>query len=74
MSAYETIAAGDTVTVEETRGMAAASPVTRTVTGVVALDDEGTPRVDGVPVWRDEDGYLPFGVLLISHTPNQEDA
>lgn len=59
------ITEGATVTVEQTRGMATGNPVTRTVTGVVYLDDEGVLRVDSVPLWRDEEGYLPDGVVLI---------
>lgn len=60
------ITEGATVTVEHTRGQATPNPTTRTVTGVVYLDDEGVPRVDGVPLWRDEEGYLPAGVVLVS--------
>lgn len=63
------IVEGATVTVEHTRGQATPDPRTRTVTGVVYRDDEGVLRVDSVPLERDEDGYLPSGVVLVSITP-----
>lgn len=63
------IVEGATVTVEHTRGQATPEPRTRTVTGVVYRDDEGVLRVDSVPLERDEDGYLPSGVVLVSITP-----
>lgn len=64
----EDITAGDTVTVEHTRGQATPTPVTETVAGTVYRDDEGTLRVENVNLTRDARGYFPRGVVLISHT------
>lgn len=61
-----TIRPGDQVTVEHTTGQSIGRPSTRTVSGRVYLDDEGTPRVEGVPLWQDADGYFPEGVVIIS--------
>jgi len=63
-----TVHPGDTVTVEHTTGQAIGQPTTRTVTGTVYADDEDTLRVDGVPLWQDEDGYFPAGVVVVSIT------
>ena len=52
---------GDVVLVEDR-----AFGRTVTVEGVAALDEEGVLLVEGVPLYVDEDGYLPRGVLLLS--------
>ena len=60
------IQAGDWVRVEETVGWATDNPRTRVVEGYAEVDDEGTLRVDGVPVSREDDGKYPRGVLILS--------
>jgi hypothetical protein len=77
MTGTEEIQVGDRVTAQHSYGTI--NPRTNTYSGVVWRDDEGTLRVG--PKWdedpearpinvtRDENGYFPRGVLLISHEP-----
>lgn len=62
------ITEGAYVTLEQTRGWATDSPITTRREGVATRDEDGTLRVDGVNVERDEAGYYPQGVLILSIT------